>query len=78
MNFIVMFPALVSAVSYRNGVSLAVRGEPTHRFFLPGQRAVLASLACQPGTRAVISRYFFYSNISEFGCSPRYFTMVSS
>ena len=69
-------------MGYRRGVRLALQGEPTHRFFLPGQRSELARLACQPDTSttsraAIISRYFFYSNISEFGCHPRYFTMVS-
>ena len=67
-------------MSYRAGVRLALQGEPTHRFFLPAQLSALASLACQSDSSApaLISRYFFFSNLAQFGCTPRYFTMVST
>ena len=63
-------------MSFRKGVPLAVTGEPTQRYFLPGQRSALARITCQQN-RAVISRYFFYTNLTQYGCQPRYFTMVS-
>ena len=45
------------------------------RYFLPGQSSALAKLACN-GDKALISRYFFYTDIAQYGCTTRYFTMV--
>ena len=70
-----MFVALLSGVMYKNDVQLALQGSPTHRFFLDGQKTELAGLACN-GKTALISRYFFYTDLSQFGCDPQYFTMV--
>ena len=42
---------------------------------MDGQKTKLAEMACS-GQKALISRYFFYTDLREFGCDPHYFTMV--
>ena len=37
-----------------------------------------AELACREGRPALISRYFFYTDLRQYGCRPRYFTVVRS
>ena len=62
---------------FKNGVEMALQGHPTHRYFLPGQKSVLAGMVCgDQGRRALISRYFFFTDLTQFGCSPQYFTVM--
>ena len=63
---------------FKNNVAMALQGSPTHRYFIGGQKLRFADLACGgAGDRpALISRYFFYTDISQYGCEPRYFTVV--
>lgn len=70
--------ALLSGVMFKNNVAMALQGSPTHRYFIGGQKLRFADLACGgAGSRpALISRYFFYTDISQYGCVPRYFTVV--
>ena len=84
-------PALLSGIMYKNQIHLALQGSPPHRssarsthrvihtfilrFFLDGQKTQLAEIACS-GQTALISRYFFYTDLRDFGCDPRYFTLV--
>ena len=61
----------------KNGVEMALQGHPTHRYFLPGQKSVLAGMVCgDQGRRALISRYFFFTDLTQFGCSPQYFAVM--
>ena len=75
---LLLFSALLSGIMYKNGVKMALQGSPTHRYFLSGQKSRLADLVCAKHTRALISRYFFFTDLRQYGgCAPRYFTVVS-